>query len=90
MPAGSSSLAPKEIHPSRRVLARHKVVRRALLVASVLALLIAVAGGLAFSDSRNMVIPKFQIFENILVFGIGLLAGIRLRFLCKNETRCCE
>jgi cytochrome c peroxidase len=62
MPAGSSSIAPQEVHPPRPTPARHKVVSRTLRIASVLAVLIAVAAGLAFSDSRNMVIPKFQVF----------------------------
>jgi cytochrome c peroxidase len=62
MPAGSSSLAPQEIHPPGPAPARHRVVRRTIRIASVVALLVVAAGGLAFSGSSNMVIPKFQIF----------------------------
>ena len=62
MPAGSSPFTPQEVHPPRPVPARHKVLGRTLRIASVLALIVAVAAGLASSDSRNTVIPKFQVF----------------------------
>src|SRR5580698_2842993 len=62
MPAGSSFPSPQEVQPPRPTPARHKVVRRTFGIASVVTLLIAAAGGLAFSSSSNLVVPKFQIF----------------------------
>ena len=62
MPAGSIFPSPQEVQPPRPTPARHKVVVRTLGIACVVTLLVAAAGGLAFSNSSNLVIPKFQIF----------------------------
>ena len=55
-PTPRKDLATKQTHATKNL------VSRILRVASMIALLVAIAAGLAFSDSFGLVIPKFQVF----------------------------
>ncbi len=54
-------ITPKDA-PAKQPGAKRNPIRRPLRIASVVALLVATAAGLAFSDSFGLVIPKLQVF----------------------------
>jgi cytochrome c peroxidase len=62
MPTHSSSPVLHKLLCWRQSRTWRKLVRRALPIASGLALLVVAAASLGFSGSSNMVIPKFQVF----------------------------
>jgi cytochrome c peroxidase len=62
MPAHTSSSMPPIGQPSNQGRSTGKAVDRRLRIASMVVLLVAVAAGLALSDSLGLVVPKFQVF----------------------------
>jgi cytochrome c peroxidase len=64
MPAHANSRLPQNDLLSRQARAKRNFASRPLRIALLVALCVAAAAGLAFSDSSGLVIPKFQIFGN--------------------------
>jgi cytochrome c peroxidase len=61
MPTHTTPITRKDL-PRKQPGAKRKLISGPLSIASVVALLVASAAGLAFSDSFGLVIPKFQVF----------------------------
>lgn len=62
MSAHTSSLIRRNDQPTKQARAKRDLVSRPLRLASVAALLVATAAGLAFSASVGQMIPEFQVF----------------------------
>ena len=62
MPTHTNTPTTRKDIATKKTGAERNLIRRPLLIASVAALLVATAAGLAFSDSFGLVIPKFQAF----------------------------
>ncbi len=62
MPAHTNSPIAQKDQSSRQACAKRKLVSRRARIALAMALLVATAAGLAFSDPMGLVIPKLQVF----------------------------
>jgi cytochrome c peroxidase len=62
MPAHTSSPIARKGQPLNQARATGKRIGKRLRIASMMAFLVATAGGLGFSDSVGLVIPKLQVF----------------------------
>jgi cytochrome c peroxidase len=62
MPTPTTTALPPKDLAAKQTGAKNNLISRRVRIASVMALLVLAAAGLAFSDAIGLVIPKFQVF----------------------------